>query len=256
MASPDQNSFGFLRDTPNALRYENQSTDPDDVGPKLASLVSRTGRVLDVGCGTGSVTEIISARTDAEVIGIEPDPARSAVAARRGLNVYCEYLSEEFLEKHGPFETILFADVLEHLPNPGQVLRIASKGLRPGGAIVASIPNVAHFFVRMNLLRGRFEYRDSGIMDATHLRWFTTETLHRFFFNLGFTVTDHLYTVNTDMCEYRSRPWRWLPYKLSAIRMLVRIFPNLFGCQHVVRVVPIDAKKQKMTSSGATLIIR
>jgi 2-polyprenyl-3-methyl-5-hydroxy-6-metoxy-1,4-benzoquinol methylase len=239
MTSPDLNSIGFLRSNPNALRYENQSIDPDDVGPKLASLVSRTGRVLDVGCGTGSVTEIIKARTATEVIGIEPDPARQAMAVARGLNVHRGLLTEEFLREHGPFETILFADVLEHLPSPGEILLIAKKGLAPGGAIVASVPNVAHFFVRMNLLFGRFEYSESGIMDATHLRWFTERNLHTFFANIGLAVTDHLYTVNTNMPEYGRRPWRWLPYKMKLIRIMVRLFPKLFGCQHVVRVKPI-----------------
>ncbi len=231
--------MGFLRGTVNALRYENHSTDPGDVGPKLASLVSLTGRVLDVGCGTGSITEIIKLRTRTEVIGIEPDPARSAAAVARGLNVHCGFLSEDFLAKYGPFDTIVFADVLEHLPNPGQMLLIAKQGLAAGGSIVASVPNVGHFFIRMNLLRGRFEYRDCGIMDATHLRWFTKATLNQFFENLGFTVTSHLYTVNSEMPEYNGRPWRWLPYKRGLINLLVRAFPNLFGCQHVVQAKPI-----------------
>jgi 2-polyprenyl-3-methyl-5-hydroxy-6-metoxy-1,4-benzoquinol methylase len=235
MASPDQNSLGFLRYNPNALRYENQSTDPDDVAMKLVSLVPQEGRVLDVGCGTGSVTEIVKARTSAHVIGIEPDPERQAIAVRRGLDVYRGFLTEEFLVAHGPFQTILFADVLEHLPNPGEMLLIARKGLAPGGTIVASVPNVAHFFVRMKLLCGRFDYRDCGIMDATHLRWFTSKTLHSFFSNLGFSVTDHLYTVNTSMHEYNAAPFRWMPFKRDVVKLMVRTFPDLWGCQHVVR---------------------
>jgi hypothetical protein len=91
----------------------------------------------------------------------------------------------------------------------------------------------------MNLLRGKFDYRDCGIMDATHLRWFTRETLHAFFFNLGFKVTDHLYTLNAEMPEYQYRPWRWLPRKRESIRTMLRKLPNLFGCQHVVRVEPL-----------------
>lgn len=235
MASPDRNSLGFLRHSPNALRYENQSTDPDDVAMKLASLVSGKGRILDVGCGTGSVTEIIKARTGAEVIGIEPDSDRQSIAIARGLEVYRGLLTEEFLLTHGPFQTILFADVLEHLQNPGEILLIAKKGLAPGGTIVASVPNVAHFFVRMKLLCGRFDYRDCGIMDATHLRWFTRKTLHSFFSNLGFSVTDHLYTVNTSMAGYGSAPFRWMPYKGAVMKAMVRMFPDLWGCQHVVR---------------------
>lgn len=235
MVSPDRNSLGFLPQNPNALRYENPSTDPEDVAIKLASLVSREGRVLDVGCGTGSVTEIIKARTGAEVIGIEPDPDRQAMAAERGLAVYCGSLTEEFLVAHGPFQTILFADVLEHLSNPGEMILLAKKGLAPGGAIVASVPNVAHLFVRMKLLCGRFDYRDCGIMDATHLRWFTRRTLHSFFWNLGFSITDHLYAINTSMAGYGAAPFRWIPYKREVIKTMVQMFPDLWGGQHVVR---------------------
>ena len=234
MRSPDLNSLGFLQSDPDALRYEFLSTEDDDVGGRLASLVS-PGRVLDVGCGTGSITEFIMARTGSEVIGIEPDPTRYARAVERGLNVYCGVLTAEFFHQHGPFSTIIFADVLEHLPSPGEIVLLAKGGLAPGGAILASVPNVAHAFVRMSLLRGEFRYRSSGIMDATHLRWFTKNTLHTFFTNLGFRVTNHLYTVNANMPEYCAPPWRWIPYKRNLIRTMVRIFPNVFGCQHVVR---------------------
>jgi 2-polyprenyl-3-methyl-5-hydroxy-6-metoxy-1,4-benzoquinol methylase len=241
MASPDHNSLGFLDQYPRASRYENESMEPDDVAMKLASLVS-PGRVLDVGCGTGSVTEIIRRTTRADVIGIEPDPARHAMAIARGLKVYCGFLTEDFLVQHGPFQTIVFADVLEHLPNPGEILLIAKNGLAPGGSIVASVPNVAHFFVRMNLLCGRFDYRDCGIMDATHLRWFTSRTLRTFFSNLGFFITDHLYTINTTMPEYSRQPFRSIAHRRGVMRVLVQLFPDLWGCQHVVRARPIEIR--------------
>jgi methionine biosynthesis protein MetW len=238
VSSPDQNSFGLLAVYPDPARYENQSRDPDDVGMKLASLIRTRDRVLDVGCGTGSVTELIKQQTKADVVGIEPDPARAAIARARGLNVFDGSLSEDILKACGPFDTIMFADVLEHLPNPGELVLLAKKGLVPGGAIVASVPNVAHWFVRLDLLRGRFEYQDCGIMDATHLRWFTRDTLHKFFENLGLRVTNHLYTLNTGMVEYnRCRPWKWFPQAMRyrILRQLLKSYPELFGCQHVVR---------------------
>jgi methionine biosynthesis protein MetW len=239
VSSPDENSLGFLLAEPDAARYENQSRDSDDVGMKLASLIRPKDRVLDVGCGTGSVTELIKEQTNADVVGIEPDPMRAAIARSRGLNVLDANLSEDMLKVCGPFDTILFADVLEHLPNPAAVVLLAKKGLAPGGAIIASVPNVAHWFVRLELLRGRFEYQDCGIMDATHLRWFTRDTLWTFFENLGLRVTDHLYTLNTGMLQYdRCRPWRWFSQRtrLRVLRRLLKSYPTLFGCQHVVRV--------------------
>ena len=156
MTSPDQNATGFLDRSPDYLRYENQSRDPDDVGMKLASLIRPKSRILDVGCGTGSITELIERETGASIVGIEPDPERVAVARERGLNVVEGILSLEFLEQFGPFETILFADVLEHLPNPGEQILLAKAGLAADGSILASVPNIAHWFTRVNLLRGRF----------------------------------------------------------------------------------------------------
>ncbi len=207
---------------------------------KLASLIAKNSRVLDVGCGTGSLSELIQEQLDANVVGIEPDAARAAVARSRGIIAFDGLLTEEFLKTHGPFDTILFADVLEHLSSPGELVLLAREGLAPNGSIVASVPNVAHWLVRSALLRGRFTYRDCGIMDATHLRWFTQEALHSFFDNLGYHVTDHLYTVNAGIPDYgRSRPWMWLSdrNRERLVRRLVGRYPRLFGCQHVVRAV-------------------
>ncbi|MFP5208341.1 MAG: class I SAM-dependent methyltransferase [Acidobacteriota bacterium] len=243
MHSPDQASFGFLSSQPEPLRYDYASPDPGDVPARLASLISTSGRVLDVGCGTGSLTRFIQERTGACVIGIEPDAERSKFARNSGLNVLHGYLDAEFLRENGPFDTIVFADVLEHLPDPGSVIQLARTGLSPGGAIVASVPNVAHWFVRTDLMRGRFRYRECGIMDATHLRWFTRESLHSFFANLGFVVDKHLYTVNSHMSEYQeAAPWRWMSAhaRSRVIGALVKIGPNLFGCQHVVRAFPLQ----------------
>src|ERR1035441_5733907 len=88
MSSPDNNSLGILSTYPNSIRYEFTSRDPDDVAMKIASLISKNSRVLDVGCGTGPTTEIIAQETQARVVGIEPDAARKSFACSRGLNVF------------------------------------------------------------------------------------------------------------------------------------------------------------------------
>jgi methionine biosynthesis protein MetW len=232
VSSPDQDSCGFLAAYPDPTRYENRSRDPDDVGMKLASLIRTKDRVLDVGCGSGSVTELIKEQTQADIVGIEPDPTRAAIARSRGLNVLDGNLSKDVLKECGPFDTIVFADVLEHLPNPAELVLLAKEGLAPRGAIVASVPNVAHWFVRLDLLRGHFDYQDCGIMDATHLRWFTRDILHKFLENLGLELTDHLYTLNSDMVEYRRRcPWKWFSQntRYRILRTLLRSYPTLFG---------------------------
>jgi methionine biosynthesis protein MetW len=238
MLGTDDHSPGILTRAPEALRYESQSHDPDDVGMKLASLIAPHSRILDVGSGTGSVTELIQSRTQGSLVGIEPNPERAAAARARGLKIFDGFLSEEFLQAHGPFDFIIFADVLEHLPNPGEMVLLAKTSLTPGGSIVASVPNVAHWFVRVDILRGHFDYQDCGIMDATHLRWFTRKTIAEFFERLGFRITALDCTVNIDLPDYyRRAPWRWLkPRRRRQLAgALAKKFPGLFGCQHIIR---------------------
>ena len=238
MTSPDSHSSGFLQTEPDALRYEYLSLDPDDAGMKLAHLIAPNSRVLDVGCGTGVITDTIRRQKSASIIGIEPDAERVQRAVARGLDVHLGVLSLDFIRQHGPFDYIVFADVLEHLPNPAEIVVMAKGGLKPGGSVVASIPNVAHWFVRTDLLRGRFDYQDCGIMDATHLRWFTRRTVREFFERLGFQVTALDCTVNINLPDYQRRnPWRRMPhaFRRKLVGKLAAWSPGLFGCQHIVR---------------------
>ena len=153
-------------------------------------MIPSGARVLDVGCGTGSVSRLIIDACQCTVFGIEPDADRAAAASANGIEVVGAQLTEELIPQLGLFDVVLFADVLEHLVDPFETLRLAQKFLRVGGAIVASLPNVAHWTVRLNLLRGRFDYQPVGIMDATHLRWFTLRSLHRLFTQADYRIVE------------------------------------------------------------------
>ena len=174
-----------------------------------------------------------------EVIGVEPDPQRAAIARARGVEVISDAFDKDLLERLEPFDVIVFADVLEHLPDPAEVLGLASSALKPGGVILASVPNVAHWTVRVNLLLGRFNYRPTGIMDSTHLRWFTARTFEELFHRKNMEVLASTQTAGVELPVYASR-FRWLPRAVvhRMVRALARAFPRLFGCQHVVKARP------------------
>ena len=235
--SPDQYAAGLLAAPPDALRYDGQTADPDEVAGMLAALIPVGARVLDVGCGTGSVSRIFVETRGARLIGVEPDTVRATVARERGLEVREGVLTPELLSGLGHFDVIVFADVLEHLSNPSNLLQTVRQGLAPNGVVIASLPNVAHWSVRMDLLRGRFDYQPCGIRDATHLRWFTARTVKALFESSGFRVNSLLHTAGVDLPEYSSRrPWCWLPRRVRdpLVRSLSRRLPLLFGCQHIV----------------------
>jgi 2-polyprenyl-3-methyl-5-hydroxy-6-metoxy-1,4-benzoquinol methylase len=87
------------------------------------------------------------------------------------------------------YAAVLLLDVLEHLVDPETILREAHGWLAPGGAVLCSIPNVAHWRVRLGLLRGHFEYEDSGLLDRTHLRWYTRRTARALVGDAGYEIT-------------------------------------------------------------------
>jgi methionine biosynthesis protein MetW len=236
--SPDNNAAGFLDHVPDTLRYEHASREPDDTAMKLASRIPANSRVLDVGCGTGSITSILSEVTGSDIIGIEPDEGRAEHARARGLTVINDYFSPDIVKEYSAFDFVVFADVLEHLPNPAQLVSLARRALKPGGSILVSVPNAAHFYTRVDLLRGVFRYEDCGIMDATHLRWFTRDSIRKFFELLDFEVVYQDHTVMLGLLDYRRRrPFCWLSPRLKnpAIRKFAAWKPSLFAVQHIVQ---------------------
>ena len=181
-----------------ASKYETKPN-PDDKNTSHALIAQAVGhdkRVLDVGCAAGDFAEVLAGR-GCEVTGIEIDPE----AARRAER-YCErvivgdveHLDFESDLDEGSFDVVVFGDVLEHLKDPLAVLKRLKPCLQPEGYAVASIPNVAHGSVRLALLQGRFRYRTLGLLDETHLKFFTRESVERLFEDAGFLITDLKHT--------------------------------------------------------------
>jgi hypothetical protein len=121
------------------------------------------------------------------------------------------------------------------------MLQLARQVLEPDGVVIASVPNIAHWSVRWKLLCGRFDYQSCGIMDATHLRWFTKRTLRDLFESSGYRVDVIQQTVGIgDPAYHEYFFWRWFRprrYRIPLIRWLVKTFPCLFGYQHVIRAM-------------------
>jgi methionine biosynthesis protein MetW len=237
--SPDAKAGGFLAEPLDPLRYGHGMGSPVECDGLALGMIPRGARVLDVGCGVGDFSAQVRDGLGATVMGIEPDAVRAAESRRRGLTVSEQVLGDQPEGALGQFDAVLYMDVLEHLSDPGAELRAACEVLAPGGAVIASIPNVAHWSVRVDLLRGHFDYARYGIMDATHLRWFTARTVRTLFESAGLRVVEHRYSAGIHFDCYRRRPWRWLPGRVRRPLILqgVRLRPRLFGAQHVVRAV-------------------
>ncbi len=236
MKSPDAHGAGFAP-VLDPLRYSGLSDDPWEAPALLRDLMPSGARVLDVGCGCGPSTIVANYGKGNDVSALEPDPDRCAAARARGIDVTQGYLTAQYLAEHGSFDVIMFADVLEHVADPAALLNLALTALRPGGCLLISVPNVAHWTVRLGLFFGNFDYASSGIRDATHLRWFTRKTLKQLLASVGLEViaarsSSGLYTPDYDIFPWNRLPWK-LRYKL--VHAGTRFLPLLFGCQHVVK---------------------
>ena len=158
--------------------------------PEVAALVPQSARqVIDVGCGRGEFGRALkAARPDVQVRGIEP-ASDEAERARAVLDDVLVGTAESPLPAGWPRpDCVVFADVLEHLVDPWAVLRAYHGLLAPGGSLVVSIPNVAHRTVVGPLLQGHWKYVPAGVLDRTHLRFFTRETAIEMLERSGFHV--------------------------------------------------------------------
>jgi 2-polyprenyl-3-methyl-5-hydroxy-6-metoxy-1,4-benzoquinol methylase len=199
---------------------------------ELASYVPRDARrVLDVGCAIGEFGQTIRERAaGAELWGVEPVEAAAEVA--RG--VYDRVVTGFFPDDTGDldgetFDAVFMLDVLEHMPQPEVALKGALPLIGPGGVLVASIPNVRHFDVWWPLVRhGRWTYTDIGLMDRTHLRWFTRSSIVDLFEATGWEI------VTLDGIN-RSDPVGW---KAKAIARLGRRTEDMFFVQYAVVARP------------------
>lgn len=159
--------------------------------PEILHLIPREARrLLDVGCGGGALGATVKARQDCYYFGIEPH-APSVTAAKKVLDkVYCSTIEKTYIsgwEEH--FDCIIFADVLEHLKDPLETLRQLSVILKPNGTIVASLPNISHPHIVQELAAGLFRYVNAGILDKTHLRFFTNISAQQMFASARLRVT-------------------------------------------------------------------
>ena len=154
----------------------------------VAMVPAGAAAALDVGCARGETARALKRAGVARVVGIEPDAADAAQAARVCDRVVAAPLEEVREEFPGQFDAVLFGDVLEHLGDPSAALARVRPWLSERGVLVASVPNLGHWSVIADLLEGRFDYVPYSILSGTHIRFFTRRTLRDLFEASGYRI--------------------------------------------------------------------
>ena len=177
------------------LSHYHADVNADDENNSHAAMLRMIGfnkRVLEVGCASGHMSEMLSAQGCA-VVGIEIDAAVVEPAQPWLERVVVGNIEDEALwdELDGElFDAVLFGDVLEHLKDPLGALRNSVRHLQPSGMIVLSVPNIAHVDVKIALTKGTFPYSETGLLDRTHVVFFTKESLLKLIRDAGLVATE------------------------------------------------------------------
>lgn len=195
-------------------------------------------RLLDVGAGDGFLAKRLTAQ-GYEVTCIERDPGLAVLAGRECRAALVADLDRDTPELDGPFDVIVYGDILEHLEDPLRVLLELNRHLSPEGTVIVSVPNVAHLWIRLQLLLGRFEYTDRGILDRTHLRFFTLASFRRLLAEAELTVLELIPTpVPLPLLVPERFHGRWLAALHAMNAVLSRARKTLFAYQFVAVVRP------------------
>jgi SAM-dependent methyltransferase len=176
-------------------KYTRFDDSPGSIHNLVVGLVEPGSRVLEFGCATGYMSQALRDRLGASVVGVELDAEAARLAAVQCDRVLVGDAEELDLEAElggERFDAILFADVLEHLRDPAALLRRVRPFVGDGGVVIASIPNIAHASVRLALLGGSFRYREQGLLDEGHLRFFTREGIQDLFEGSGYVISQWL----------------------------------------------------------------
>lgn len=189
---------------------------------KILKYVHANRRILDVGCSSGYLSKEFK-KKGCYVVGVEISTAAAEIAKQYCDEVFIRDVEEMSLPfPSGFFDFIVCGDILEHLKRPDLVLTKLKRFLASPGFIIASVPNVAQIGVRLKLLFGKFEYEDSGILDLTHLRFFTLDSIKQLFAESGYSI------VTLDYTGFASK---------------LGILPRWFAFQFIIVAAPRNNKK-------------
>lgn len=228
-------------------KYTEFADEPDSTHNRVVDLVPLGARVLEFGCATGYMSAVLKQRNGCSVVGIEISSDAAELAREHCDRVIvgdAETLDYDSVLEGELFDAVVFADVLEHLREPGEVLRRIRPFLAEEGEMIASIPNVAHASLRLALLGGEFRYRETGLLDDTHLRFFTRETLQDLFEEAGYVITKWVrQRVGASETEIA------LPLHLPAdVQEWLAADPEATTYQFVVRAVRSETASQLAAS--------
>jgi len=215
------------------LRYCDFNPAPFEAHMQVFKLINEGEKVLDIGCATGYFAEKLNEKK-CKVVGIEMEPSAAKLAERFCQKVFigdAMKISSFSIQKNY-FDVILMLDVLEHFKDPEAILLSVKNYLKREGRLIISTPNVAHISVRVKIMAGKFDYQESGILDKSHLHFFTKKNLIKIIKEAGLGISEINYSADFGQIPVFGRILRRIPKKIQY--RLTKLFSNLLAVQFIV----------------------
>lgn len=246
-------SMGFFASRVTSPEYRFKHDEHSSHG-KIKKVIEnlQLGSVLDVGCAGGEISEY-AAQIGHKVVAIDLNQPQNQLT--NAIFVQHDLDKGLPLTIEGKFDLIICADVLEHLRTPDKLLYDLQERLTTSGKIIASIPNFGNWYPRIRVLLGKFDYDARGILDQSHLRFFTRKSFTRIANTAGYDVTK-IWTTGTPFeVMLRGAPKRRISWKtmLSVLakidRGLCRLRANLFAYQFIFELTPKTSRRRTETKN-------
>jgi len=207
--------------------------DSNNAPARVIRMAGHGRRILEVGAGPGSITRHLIGTNNCDVVALEIDPSAIAKLKEFCQKIYSLDLNDatwpQSLSHEDKFDVVIAADVLEHVYDPLRTLKEMKSLLREGGEIILSLPHVGHCAINACLLDEDFTYRDWGLLDKTHIRFFGIKNINRLYADAGMGIVEAQFVILTPgQTEFADR-WDRLPAKTQRA-----LLANPFGCVYQV----------------------
>lgn len=248
----------------NPLKHGKQDSYYGFARPEVVEAIIKNnllvGKVLEIGCAGGATGKNLKERLPVQsYVGVDISPEAADIAKIHldrviVANIEKTDLASEHGLKPGEFDLLLALDVLEHLYDPWDTLAELSCYVKPGGYVVASLPNIQNITIVQELIKGNWQYQDAGILDATHLRFFTLEASKKMFSGAGLTMksVEHVINPSLDLTKVKESGNRYRQGNLEIANLTKKELLELFTYQYILiaqKELPKEAPKVDSTKN-------
>ena len=242
-----------MHDNINGKKYQSNVDIYNSSDPRVMVIdyISDGAIVLDVGCACGDLGVVLKEYRNATIYGLEYNQASVDIALKTGAyedvkQFNLDNLSiSDFSEYKNKFDYIVCGDVLEHLRNPLDVLNILKSYLKNEGAIIASIPNVAHMSIKSNLLLNDFTYTPVGLLDETHIHLFTYKSIAEGVSSIELKIDNCKFSMHNKNAWQPNDPY---PFLSDEIKKELFTDWHSYVCQYVVKMSVVSEKFENIVT--------